>query len=86
MEECVAVCCSMLQYAAVCCSVLQRVAVCCSVFQCVAAAKCSASLGCRRIRFYDQEILVMQTQRGYPSHNVFVGIYKYVFDILRVHT
>jgi len=37
--ECVAVCCSVLQYAAVCCSVLQCVAVrCsnCSVLQCVA--------------------------------------------------
>jgi len=44
MEQCVAVCCSMLQYAAVCCSVLQRVAVCCSVLQCVAAAKCSSAL------------------------------------------
>jgi len=43
--QCVAVCCSMLQYVSVrsgvlscdaaCCSVLQRVAACCSVLQCV---------------------------------------------------
>jgi len=33
--QCVAVCCSVLQYSAVCCSVLQCVAVCCSVLQCV---------------------------------------------------
>jgi len=31
--QCVAVCCSVLQYVAVCCSVLQCVAVCCSVLQ-----------------------------------------------------
>jgi len=35
-NECVAVCCSVLQCVAVCCSVLQCVAVCCSVLQCVA--------------------------------------------------
>jgi len=34
--QCVAVCCSVLQYVAVCCSVLQCVAVCSSVLQCVA--------------------------------------------------
>ena len=35
--QCVAVCCSVLQYVAVSCSELQCVAVCCSVLQCVAA-------------------------------------------------
>jgi len=33
--QCIAVCCSVLQYAAVCCSTLQCVAACCSVLQCV---------------------------------------------------
>ena len=37
-EQCVAVCCSVLQCVAVCCSVLQCVAVCCSALQCVAVA------------------------------------------------
>ena len=36
VDECVAVCCSVLKCVAVCCSVLQCVAVCCSVLQCVA--------------------------------------------------
>jgi len=39
-EYCVAVCCSMLQWAAVCCSVLQCVAVCYSALRC-AAVSCS---------------------------------------------
>jgi len=39
--QCVAVCCSVLQYVAVHCNVLQCVAVCCSVLQCV-AVRCSA--------------------------------------------
>ena len=42
--QCVAVCCSMLQYVAVCCSVLQCVAVRCSVLQCV--AMCCSVLQC----------------------------------------
>jgi len=42
MVQCVAVCCSVLQYVAVCCSVLQCVAVCCSVLQCVAVLQCRA--------------------------------------------
>ena len=37
MLQYVAVCCSMLQYVAVCCSMLQHVAVCCSMLQYVAA-------------------------------------------------
>ena len=36
LQYVVAVCCSVLQCVAVCSSVLQRVAVCCSVLQCVA--------------------------------------------------
>jgi len=32
-QQCVAVCCSVLQCVAVCCSVLQCVAVCCGVLQ-----------------------------------------------------
>ena len=40
MFQCVAVCCSALQYVAVRCSVLQCVAVCCSALQCV-AVRCS---------------------------------------------
>ena len=51
-HRCVAVCCSVLQFAccsmlqcvAVCCSVLQCVAVCCSVLQC--AAVCCSVLQC----------------------------------------
>ena len=44
VRECVAVCCSVLQYVAVCCSVLQCVAVCCSVLQCVVV--CCSVLQC----------------------------------------
>jgi len=43
-SQCVAVCCSALQYDAMCCSVLQCVAVCCSVLQCVTA--CCSVLQC----------------------------------------
>ena len=42
-NQCVAVCCSVLQCVAVCCSVLQCVAVCCSVLQCVAVTNYLAS-------------------------------------------
>ena len=42
--QCVAVCCSLLQFVAVCCSVLQCVAVCCSVLQCIAV--CCSVLQC----------------------------------------
>ena len=44
MPQCVAVCCSVLQYVAVCSSVLQCVASCYSILQCVlqrVAACCS---------------------------------------------
>jgi len=39
-NECVAVCCSVLQCVAVCCSVLQCVAVCCSVLLCDVCVYC----------------------------------------------
>jgi len=45
--QCVAVCCSVLQYAAVCCSVLQCAAVCCSVLQCTAV--CCSVLQCAAV-------------------------------------
>ena len=44
MCQCVAVCCSVVQYVAVCCSVVQYVAVCCSVLQC--GAVCCSVLQC----------------------------------------
>jgi len=41
--ECIAVCCSVLQYVAVCyvvcCSVVQGISVCCSVLQCAAVRR-----------------------------------------------
>ena len=46
--ECVAVCCSVLQWVAVHRSVLQCIAVCCSVLQCV-AVRCSA-MQCAAVR------------------------------------
>jgi len=47
--QCVAVCCSMLQYTAVCCSVLQCVAVRCSALQCVAVC-CSGPYLARHVQ------------------------------------
>jgi len=45
--QCVAVCCSVLQYVvAVCCSVLQCVAVCSSVLQYVAVSKEASDIDC----------------------------------------
>ena len=38
-QECVAVCCSVLQCVAVCCSVSACVVVCCNVLQCVAVCR-----------------------------------------------
>ena len=46
MLQCVAVCCSVLQYVTVCYIVLQCVAACCSALHCVAAATCCSVLHC----------------------------------------
>ena len=48
LQDCVVVCCNVLQCVAVCCSALQCVAVCCSVLQCVAV--CCSVLQCVAVR------------------------------------
>jgi len=45
-SECVAVCCSVLQYVAVCCNVLQYFAVFCSAALCCSVLRCVAVLHC----------------------------------------
>ena len=74
--QCVAVCCSVLQYAAVCCSVLQCAAVCCSVLQCAAVCRsvlqcvavCCSVLQCAAVRWMGVGAGVAEERFGVGSY------------------
>jgi len=93
--QCVAVCCSVLQYVAVslyieqtecvaaCCSVLQRIAVCCSVLQCVAVCcsvvQCVAMCCSLLLRLYLLEFLTFAKEVRTIKYKCEVNIHIHTF-------